>query len=57
MWSDGKAAAQEQTDSLQYILGAVGGLVLIIFGLFFAKGKRNKERYIRKGAKQLRKKR
>ena len=57
MWSDGKAAAQEQTDSLQYILGAVGGLVLIIFGLFFAKGKRNKERYLRKGAKQLRKKR
>ena len=57
MWSDGKAAAQEQTDSLQYILGAAGGLVLIIFGLFFAKGKRNKERYIRKGVKQLRKKR
>lgn len=57
MWSDGKAAAQEQTDSLQYILGAVGGLVLIIFGLFFAKGKRNKERYIRKGVKQIRKKR
>ena len=57
IWSDGKAAAQEQTDSLQYILGAAGGLVLIIFGLFFAKGKRNKERYIRKGVKQLRKKR
>lgn len=57
MWSDGKAAAQEQTDDLQYILGAAGGLVLIIFGLFFAKGKRNKERYIRKGVKQIRKKR
>lgn len=57
MWSDGKAAAQEQTDSLQYILGAVGGLILIVFGLFFAKGKRNKERYIRKGVKQIRKKR
>ena len=57
MWSDGKAAAQEQTDSLQYILGAAGGLVLIIFGLFFAKGKRNKEHYIRKGVKQIRKKR
>ena len=56
MWSDGKAAKEAQYDTVQYVLGAAGGVVLIIFGLFFAKGKHNKQRYIRKGVKQLRKK-
>lgn len=57
MWSDGKAAEEEQSETMQYVLGAAGGVVLILFGLFFAKGKRNKQRYIRKGVKQIRKKR
>ena len=56
MWSDGLAAEEEQNETIQYVLGAAGGVILIIFGLFFAKGKRNKQRYIRKGVKQLRRK-
>ena len=56
MWSDGSAAEEEQNETIQYVLGAAGGVILIIFGLFFAKGKRNKQRYIRKGVKQLRRK-
>lgn len=57
MWSDGTAAEEEKEEFMQYALGAVGGVVLIIFGLFFAKGKRNKKRYVRKGVQQIRKKR
>ena len=57
MWSDGKAAEEESEEWISYALGVVGGVVLIIFGLFFAKGKRNKQRYIRKGVRQIRKKR
>ena len=56
MWSDGLAAEEEQNETIQYVLGAAGGVILIVFGLFFAKGKRNKQRYIRKGVKQLRRK-
>ena len=56
MWSDGLAAEEEHNETIQYVLGAAGGVILIVFGLFFAKGKRNKQRYIRKGVKQLRRK-
>ena len=56
MWSDGTAAEEQQNETIQYVLGAAGGVILLIFGLFFAKGKRNKQRYIRKGVRQLRKK-
>lgn len=56
MWSDGTAAEEQQNETIQYVLGAAGGVILLIFGLFFAKGKRNKQRYICKGVRQLRRK-
>lgn len=55
MWSGKTKVNEEEDDTLTYLMGAGGGVILIIFGLFFAKGKRNKERYIKKGIRQLRK--
>ena len=54
MWSDG--TYEEEKTELPYYLTAVGGILLIFIGVFFTKGKRQKQKLIRQGMKQLKKK-
>lgn len=54
MWSDG--TYEEEKAELPYYLTAVGGILLIFIGVFFTKGKRQKQKLIRQGMKQLKKK-
>lgn len=51
MWS-GEEPEEEQ---LPYYVSAVGGLILILGGVFFTKSKRNKKRMIHEGIKHIRK--
>lgn len=53
MWSDGKDDLESQ---IPYFVSIVIGIILIIAGIF-VKGKNNKKRYIKKGIRQLKKKR
>lgn len=53
MWSDGKDDLESQ---IPYYVSIVVGIILIIAGIF-VKGKNNKKRYIKKGIRQLKKKR
>lgn len=53
MWSDTSATGE---DNLPYYLSIAAGIVLIIIGIF-AKGKNNKKKYIKKGIRQIKKKR
>ena len=55
MWSG--IEPEEEDDTMTTYLSIAGGAVLIIAGLFFTKGKRNKEKLVRKGIKQIQKKR
>lgn len=51
MWS-GEEPEEEQ---LPYYMSAVGGIILILGGVFFTKSKRNKKRMIQEGIKHIRK--
>lgn len=52
MWSN---VEPEEISPVAYVGGAVGGVFLIIIGVFFTKGKRKKKAIIKKGVKRLRK--
>lgn len=55
MWSNVEPQEEEE-ETIPYVVSAVGGVVCIIVGLFFVKGKRNKKRLIQKGIKQIKRK-
>lgn len=50
MWSE---VQKEDTSDTAAIISTVTGVVLIAFGVIFAKGKRNKTRFIKKGMKEI----
>lgn len=54
MWSN--ATTEDEDDTIPYYLSAAGGIVLILVGTFFVKGKRNKKKMIKQGMKQLKRK-
>lgn len=49
MWSKSNQKDEETTK----LISIVGGVVFILFGVFFAKGKRNKKKWVQKGIKKL----
>lgn len=55
MWSDNQTASQQE-EELPYMMSAIGGVILILAGTFFVKGKRNKKKLIKQGIKQIKRK-
>lgn len=54
MWSDGSGA--DDSEELPYYLSAAAGVIMILAGTLFVKGKRNKKKLIRQGMKQIKRK-
>lgn len=54
MWSEHEPEAM---DSIPVLASAAGGVILIVAGIFFAHGKRNKKRLIQQGVRQIKKSR
>ena len=52
MWSN---AVPEEDDTLAMIAGGAGGILLILFGIFFAKGTRNKKKFLNQGVRIIKK--
>lgn len=54
MWSNGNGA--DDREEIPYYLSAAAGVIMILVGTFFVKGKRNKKKMIKQGLKQIKRK-